>query len=169
MSVLETDIETPFEFDLLEFDEALAEAPTVGEPVRFVTFAVGDGFFGIPVEYVAEVSQPLPIRTLPNSPASLLGISPLRGEIVAVMDVRLLLGAQPVKPPQRSKFIVMRASADESQPAFPVDTLFEISNVPKQDLEWSADDSTCIVGIAKTDRGPMKIVDPSRLAAALGI
>lgn len=116
--------------DLLEIEiEAGRQSDSSGS-IRLVTFVFNDNLYGIAVEEVAEVTYPLPISPLPNSPEHLCGISPLRGELVAVIDLRRLLGetAPTAQMSARPKFIILRSYENNMQMAFQVDRVCEIAS-----------------------------------------
>jgi len=64
---------------------------------QFCTFLLGDHLFGIEVEKVQEIIRQGEITPVPLAPRAVRGLINLRGEIVAVIDLRarLDLGAGP--------------------------------------------------------------------------
>ena len=59
---------------------------------------VGSYVCGIPLEYVTETMRPRPVKALASVPVFVRGISVIHGESVPVLDVGLLLGAEPATP-----------------------------------------------------------------------
>lgn len=71
---------------------APAQAPRAAEVVEVITFAVAGERYAVAARHVREVvrlSEPTP---LPGAPAFLAGVINVRGEIVAVFDLRPLFG-----------------------------------------------------------------------------
>ncbi len=71
---------------------APAEAPRGAEVVEVIAFEVAGERYAVAAEYVREVarlSEPTPV---PGAPAFLAGVVNVRGEIVAVFDLRPLFG-----------------------------------------------------------------------------
>lgn len=65
---------------------------------QFLLFHQGESLFTVEVETVREVLniQDYPISPVPNSPEFLLGLTNLRGEILAVADFGRFIAVQPV-------------------------------------------------------------------------
>jgi purine-binding chemotaxis protein CheW len=61
----------------------------------FVTMAIADQLFGIPVLKVQDVLGPQAITRVPLAPPEVAGSLNLRGRIVTAIDVRLRLGFVP--------------------------------------------------------------------------
>lgn len=82
---------------LAERARALAQPAHVDhaeESVGLVTFLLGGQPHGLEAGFVREVLRPLPLARLPWTPASLAGVGNVRGEIIAVADIRPLLGLE---------------------------------------------------------------------------
>jgi len=63
----------------------------------FVTFAVGDHLFGVPVGQVQDILTLHAIAPVPLGPSEVRGMINLRGRIVTVVDVRTRLGLKPAE------------------------------------------------------------------------
>jgi purine-binding chemotaxis protein CheW len=73
--------------------EGPAQAMIAGSlPVQVVTFKVDDRLFGVDVAIVREIKGWQQATPLPNAASHVLGVINLRGLIVAVYDLRRLLG-----------------------------------------------------------------------------
>lgn len=64
----------------------------VQESVRLIMFLLGGQPHGLEAGFVREVLRPFPLATVPWAPAPLAGVGNVRGEILAVADIRPLLG-----------------------------------------------------------------------------
>lgn len=60
--------------------------------LRVLTFALGQESYAIALNQAKEVIQPLTITRVPNSPDFIAGVVNLRGEIIAVLDIRHFFG-----------------------------------------------------------------------------
>ncbi len=58
----------------------------------YVTFRVAEQTLGIPVDQVQEILTNAALTAVPKSPASVMGLMNLRGQIVTILDVRKRLG-----------------------------------------------------------------------------
>ncbi|KLU65369.1 MULTISPECIES: chemotaxis protein CheW [Desulfosporosinus] len=56
---------------------------------KFLTFLLGNEFYGIEIKFVTEIIGFQPITEVPDLPDYIKGIINLRGKIIPVMDVRL--------------------------------------------------------------------------------
>ncbi|MBP2636757.1 MAG: chemotaxis signal transduction protein [Firmicutes bacterium] len=56
---------------------------------KYLTFSLGNEFYGLEIAYVTEIIGIQPITEIPELPDYVKGIINLRGKIVPVMDVRL--------------------------------------------------------------------------------
>jgi purine-binding chemotaxis protein CheW len=59
---------------------------------RFVTFLLGEEWYGIDIAYVREISRAADVYFIPSAPAHICGAINLRGGIVPVVDLKKFLG-----------------------------------------------------------------------------
>lgn len=136
---------------------------------KFVSFYLGEKLYALYARAVAEVSHPLPITELPGSCDALCGISPLRGEIVALLDIRKLIG-EPTRALQpKSKVLILRSgSRDDTSIGFEVDKVGEIVSLPINELKpATGPNDAFLFGIAETPEHTCMVVDHTKLASAL--
>lgn len=91
--------------DLLAASELPSpEAP----PVRreWLTFRLGSEDYALEIQHVREVLKPPLLTEVPRAPAHILGVMMVRGEIVAVIDLRARLGLPPSDPGPRARVLV---------------------------------------------------------------
>ncbi len=69
-----------------------AQAPRAGETIEVVTFDLANERYGIETRHVKEVVRLADFTPVPGAPDFLVGVTNLRGEIVAVVDLRTFLG-----------------------------------------------------------------------------
>lgn len=63
-----------------------------GDTCQFVTFFLSDQEFGVDIQSVKEIKGWQQTTALPNTPPYVIGALNLRGQIIAVYDLRYLLG-----------------------------------------------------------------------------
>src|ERR1700682_1745161 len=63
--------------------------------IRVLMFGVNAAFFAVPMETVHQVLRHPVLTTIPLSPAGLLGVVHVRGEIVPLLDTGVLTGNGP--------------------------------------------------------------------------
>ncbi|MDQ1682924.1 MAG: hypothetical protein QOH99_1465 [Frankiaceae bacterium] len=73
--------------------ETLAPDPDLDASHEAVVIGLGGGRYGIPMDAVDEVGRPPSVTRVPGLPAWLAGVANWRGRVLAVVDLRPLLGA----------------------------------------------------------------------------
>ncbi len=132
---------------------------------RFVTFDVGKGFYCLPAEEVAEVSHPLPITKLPRMEGPVSGISPLRGEILAVIDLRRLLGEERTSKSSKTKFVVLRSSPPACQVALPVDRIRDVALITPEKIAECSTGPSVVSAVSEGGSRKLNILDAARIRA----
>jgi purine-binding chemotaxis protein CheW len=89
------------------------EAPAPGEMLELVAFALGRERYAIESRFVREVSRLLDLTPVPGAPALVRGVTHLRGEILAVVDLRRLFRAGDPGVTDLSRLIVLGAGEPE--------------------------------------------------------
>lgn len=117
--------------------EAMTESGAAQSSEQFLLFRIGDDEFGLPIEAVDEVT-PLPpkLTALPNSPAFVLGVMNLRGEVIPVIDQAHRFRGTAADGPKR-RVIVVRIGTLKA--GFLVDAVTEILRVETDALRDAPD------------------------------
>jgi purine-binding chemotaxis protein CheW len=137
-----------------------------GSRQRFVTFDVGKNLYCLPAEDVSEISHPLPITRLPRASAPVSGIAPLRGEILAVVDLRQLLGEERSAPTSKTKFVVLGQAPPDCQIALPVDRVRDMAIISPDSVSEPQNGFPLVSGVAKADSRTLNILDAGRIRSA---
>jgi purine-binding chemotaxis protein CheW len=75
--------------------------------LEVVTFALGGEQYALETRYVREVVRLTDCTPLPGAPPFLLGVLNLRGDILAVLDLRSFFGVAGQAPTERSRVLVL--------------------------------------------------------------
>lgn len=136
---------------------------------RFVSFHLGERHYVIAAHDVNEVTRPLPVTRLPGAPPCLLGIAPLRSEILAVIDLRRMLGEPTSKNTdlKRKQLILKKSSDSEAAISFTVDRLGEIITIPSSGFRPDRRSGSLLLGEGEVDSITFSMVDASALSAVL--
>jgi purine-binding chemotaxis protein CheW len=102
-----------------DFEERHAEAQRATRESCIVFLLDGTGY-AIPIRNVLELDAMPRITAVPNVPGFVRGITNLRGEIIAVLDLRTLLGMDRNDAPARGRILIVR-TADQLIAALAVD------------------------------------------------
>ena len=61
---------------------------------QFLTFMLGGEYYGVEILQVQEIKAWTPVTKVPNTPGFIKGVLNLRGEIVPILDMRVLFGLE---------------------------------------------------------------------------
>lgn len=136
---------------------------TDGFTGRVLVFLLGDVRCALPLVAVVEVLRAVQISPLPGAPPVVEGVIDVRGEVVAVLDLRTRIGlpSEPVRPEQ---FLIL-ARADERVVAIRADALEWIMTIDRAQVvpvERIARGIHHLAGVAKTPDGLVLVHDAGR-------
>ena len=77
------------------------------DSTSYLTFALGDEKFAIPVDLVQEVVEFGQVTKVPNAPAYMLGIINLRGRVLPLLDTKLKLGLSATTLSHKSRIMIL--------------------------------------------------------------
>src|SRR6188508_478975 len=81
----------------------------------YLTFALGDEKFAIPVDHVQEVVEFSQVTKVPNAPSYMLGIINLRGRVLPLLDTKLKLGLPATERTQKSRIMVLDIQTEDDK------------------------------------------------------
>ena len=123
---------------------------------KFLTFALGNEEYWIPIQKVKEIIGIMDITNIPKTPQFIKGVINLRGKIIPVMDLRLKFGLEEKAYNQRTCIIVVEINIAESKRmmGIVVDTVSEVVNIQNGEIEpppqYSAHaDNEFLIGMGK--------------------
>lgn len=136
-----------------------------------VLLGCGDGLFAVPVARVQEILDLCPISRLPHAPPHLLGLIDVRGDSVAVADLRRILGLGPTPDTPATRIIVLWVglTGQRSVIALKADRVIEVAGlddgqlgpVPEKRLfHW---DNRMIAGIGRRNAEFVTVLDLDRM------
>lgn len=145
------------------------ENQSPSRPEKFVTFHLGEAIYAIQAAAVAEVSQILPLTPLPGGNPCMLGLSPLRGDVVAKIDLRAMFGEGPTNSgnPKAKEIILKQPGAGITPVAFAVDRLGEIATLDVVQIRPTANNNELFFGEVTYNERPLKVVDYRKLLASI--
>jgi purine-binding chemotaxis protein CheW len=117
---------------MAEISDNLIENEEDTQAGRYLTFKVGDEYYGIEIKYVTEIISMQSITKVPGLPEYIKGIINLRGGIIPVMDVRLRFKMEEIQYTDRTCIIV--ALIDGKDISFIVDSVSEVITIPETDI-----------------------------------
>ncbi|PRY98180.1 CheW protein [Jezberella montanilacus] len=142
----------------------------MSKSAEFITFYLGDFFFGIIATDVMELNRDLKITPVPKSPKTIRGIVNLRGEIVPAINMHERFKLDSSCPEDGSISIILQSG--NLTIAALVDDVGEIIALHQDTFEpppknFPETSKELIVGVHKLPNRLLLIVDAKRIASDL--
>jgi purine-binding chemotaxis protein CheW len=135
---------------------------------KYLVFFLGEEFYAIASQTVAEAAPYPTVVALPNAPEWLLGIANLRGEIISVVNLPHLLGKKTSPVSAKSKIIVVRPQNADNGFAFAADKLCEIVVLCETEIETDKEiPAAYIYGNAAYKSNDLNLIDAKKIFASL--
>lgn len=132
---------------------------------KFLTFCMGNEFYGIEIKYVTEIIGLQPITEIPEMPEYIKGIINLRGKIIPVMDVRLRFKKPYREYNDRTCIIVIEIR--EVSIGLIVDSVSEVISIPDEEIvappNVAKEGNKYIKGIGKVGSEVKLLLDSDKL------
>lgn len=110
-----------------------AEKPT-GEMIQFVNFRLRDEEFGVEIGSVREITKVADISHIPNAPSFIQGVTNLRGQVMAVIDLAKQFGLAPQENlPESARIVVTEVNGQTV--GMLVDEVPEVLKIPEENIE----------------------------------
>jgi chemotaxis signal transduction protein len=127
----------------------------------YVRIKVGAEAYAVPVGHVLEIAELGTVTPVPGTPAPVLGLRSLRGQLLPVVDLAALLGVARTAAPAR--LLVTEAAGQRA--GFAIDEVTEVGEMPEPTEETS---SSLLAGAALTGGELIGVLDVPGAFAALG-
>jgi len=109
--------------------EAAASATAVADPlVKVITFTWGTELYAVPLADTREVAKITTITPVPGLPPALLGAMNLRGDILPVVNARVLLGLEQGQISPTARLIIVAHAVE--MVGLLVDSIGDVLEVP---------------------------------------
>jgi len=142
-------------------EAATAAAPDVRE---IVVFVLAGQRYALPIEAVQEIQQIVAMSAVPGVTPGLVGMLNLRGEIVPVVDARLLLGMETAEYTLETPMVI--AHAGSSLVALLVDEVEDVVTPPPGCMQAPGEVyelADRLLGVCRLEEGFVFLLDPARL------
>lgn len=133
-----------------------------------VVVRLGGGRFALPMDAVAEVGRTPTLTRVPGTPGWVRGVGNWRGRILAVLDLRDLLGIAPADVAEDGLVVLSRGGAMVGVLAERVDGVIEIDVEALEPalVTLPAEAEALLAGQFTDEHGPVGVVDA---AAVFGL
>ena len=100
---------------------------------QFVVFRIGQEEYGVDIQKVSIIEKMMNIARVPTTPAYILGVINLRGEIIPVMDLRQRFDMPAREPDDDTRIIIFRIG--EVALGMLVDMVSEVHQLSEANIE----------------------------------
>lgn len=150
-------------------NHAVADDPqgkTAEEIRQFIGIRFGTELYGFPIEKTREITKPLQITGIPGTLPHVKGLMNLHGEILCVVDVKILLNMGKTQMTEKSRIVVVKTG--EGPVGIFCDEVADIYDVSTKDIEpplstLSKEMDISMKGQTQTRDGLMGILDIEKL------
>jgi len=149
-------------------DAVVAEDVGASEFVeRVVAFFLGGQRYALPIERVREIQQIVAFSEMPSAGSGVVGMVNLRGNVVPAVDMRLLVGLEPVEYTLETPMIITDVRNEKlALLVDEVQDVFELAPGCLQESPALHSLSASMIGVARMDDGLIYVLDVDELVGA---
>lgn len=146
------------------------EKKNTGEMVQLVNFRLRDEEFGLDIGSVREITRVTDITHIPEAPSFIYGVTNLRGQVIAVIDLAKQFGLAPQQDlPETAKIVVTEIKGQTV--GMLVDEVPEVLKIADENIEPAPElvqtevRTDYIKGVGKLDNRLIILLDLEKLLA----
>jgi len=146
------------------------EKKTTGEVIQLVNFRLRDEEFGLDIGSVREITRVTDITHIPEAPSFIYGVTNLRGQVIAVIDLAKQFGLAPQQDlPETAKIVVTEIKGQTV--GMLVDEVPEVLKIADENIEPAPElvqtevRTDYIKGVGKLDNRLIILLDLEKLLA----
>jgi purine-binding chemotaxis protein CheW len=154
----------------------MATITALAAPGKYLTFALADEEYGLPVLKVREIIKMMEITQVPKVPPHVKGVINLRGKVIPIVDLRLKFGFPPQEATERTCIIVVDSALNGGRGSlgFVVDGVSEVMNITAEEIEPTPDfgeqfNTAYLQGIAKRGSHVKMLLDLDRVLSSASV
>lgn len=124
------------------------------EAKQFVVFRLGKEEYGIDIKKVTTIERMMNIARVPKTPASIKGVTNLRGEIIPIMDLRTRFNLPNLEECEDTRIIIIKI--EDLSVGIIVDSVAEVLQLQEDSIENVSNFNSnlsmdYIMGVGKVD------------------
>ena len=108
---------------------------TASVGVKHVLFTLHDTRYAVPMSNVLELQRLPRMTSLPFVPEWLRGVTNLRGDVLSIVDLRVLLGIPAIEPNASQRLIVVRSTIEDIATGWIVDEVVGMRRLATEDMQ----------------------------------
>ncbi len=143
---------------------------TTGEIIQLVNFRLRDEEFGLDIGSVREITRVTDITHIPEAPSFIYGVTNLRGQVIAVIDLARQFGLAPQQGlPETARIVVTEIKGQTV--GMLVDEVPEVLKIADENIESAPElvqtevKTDYIKGVCKIDNRLIILLDLEKLMA----
>ena len=155
----------------MEENEVLVEEMTGdNQKGKYMTFRLGEKYYGIGISYVSEIIGLQPVTKVPETEDFIIGLINLRGKIIPVIDVRVRFKQEPMEYNDRTCIIVINVK--DMLVGLIVEKVAEVVEIHQEDIlpppsatigHEEKTQNKYVYGIGKVGEEVKLLLDPDKL------
>ncbi len=137
--------------------------------INIISFYLGIDEYAFEVSDAVEVLRPRQVTEVPRTPDWIKGILSVRGEMVAVVDLRMRLGLGTFESRPSSRILVV--AVDDMKAGLMVDRLSGVKEIPQSLVgppEEAGPDALFLKGVINAGERMIRLLDAEALVEAEG-
>ena len=137
--------------------------------LQYTTFYCDQSLLGLDISFVQEINRNLELTRVPLGHPCVRGVMNLRGEVVTMLDLRILMGLPKTLNTDKNRNLVLKCEGETF--GLWVDGVADILTIDSQDItpapsNLSLVESRLIRGVYQTENKLVMLVEPRELLAA---
>lgn len=143
---------------------------------KYLTFALGKEEYGLEILKVREIIGYMEITAVPRTPTYVKGVINLRGQVIAVMDLRAKFGMEATDRTEETCIIVVeiRQAGRKLSTGIIVDHVSEVLDIAAESIEdapsfGTSVDTDFILGMGKIGESVKILLDIDRVLGTDGL
>lgn len=136
------------------------------EAKQFIVFRLGKEEYGIDIQKVTTIERMMSIARVPKTPATIKGVTNLRGEIIPIMSLRTRFGLPEIETTEDTRIIIIKI--EDISVGIIVDSVAEVLQLQEDSIESVSNFNTdlsmdYIMGVGKVDNRIVTLLNLERL------
>jgi len=146
--------------------EAPQSEASTGRGGKYLTFVLGREEYAVEILKVREIIGYMEITPVPRTPPHIKGVINLRGQVIAVIDLRARFGMEPVARTEQTCIVVVEITSGDRKviTGIVVDRVSEVLTINEKDTEdapalGASVDTAFVLGMGKIGKSVKILLD----------
>ncbi len=142
--------------------------------MKILSFRLWDELFGIDIGCVKEINRSVSYTLAPTSPADVMGLYNMRGQVVTILDLALILGYEPIKRDASVDSIILKQRCGTKEIyGFAIDTAEDVLTIKNELISAmpanvEAPQSELLKGVYQAEHDLILLIDVEKVFLSRG-